>query len=73
MNYLLLMVEQVQAVLRHCCVPSFPANKYSQSRGISYERPQLYSTPCREDANLHLFFTLGARWTYMISIKLQSF
>jgi len=54
MNYLLLMVEQVRAVRRHCCVPSFPVNKYSQSWGISFKRPQLYSAQRREDAKLHV-------------------
>jgi len=62
------MVKQL-----YCCVPSFHVNKYSQSCGISYKRPQLYSTPCREDANPHLFFTFGTRWTYVISLKLRSF
>jgi hypothetical protein len=54
MNYLLLMVEQVQTVRRHCYVPSFPVNKYSQSRGISYKRPQLYSAQRRQDPTLHV-------------------
>lgn len=65
--------EQLRAVAQRCCVPSFPVNRYSQSCGISYKRPQTYSTPCREDANLHVFFTLGTRWTYVISLKLGRF
>jgi hypothetical protein len=54
MNYLLPMVEQVRAVRPLCCVPSFPVNKYSQSWGISYKGPQLYSAQRREDAKLHV-------------------